>query len=78
MNFCTNRCYSYGLTIFTVSIYNQNDIVEGLKKSEFKELLSLPTKESYFVFNKFLYKQTDGIAMGSPLGPTLANAFLGF
>ena len=43
---------------------------------EFKELLFLATKESYFIFNWKLYKQVDGIAMGSPLGPTLANAFL--
>ena len=47
-----------------------------MKKSEFKDLLSLATKESYFVFNNILYKQIDGVAMGSPLGPSLANAFL--
>ena len=28
------------------------------------------------IFNEQLYKQFDGVAMGSPLGPTLANAFL--
>ena len=50
--------------------------IVGLSKIEFKELLSLATKESYFVFNGQLYKQVDGVAMGSPLGPTLANAFL--
>ena len=31
---------------------------------------------SYFIFNNILYKQIDGVAMGSPLGPSLANAFL--
>ena len=49
-----------------------------MNKSEFKELLSLATKESYFIFNELLYKQIDGVAIGSPLGPTLANAFLCF
>ena len=48
----------------------------GLSKIEFKELLSLATKNSYFIFNRQLYKQVDGVAMGSPLGPTLANGFL--
>ena len=38
----------------------------------------LATKESYFIFNKVLYKQKDGVVMGSPLGPTSANAFLCF
>ena len=35
-------------------------------------------KESYFIVNEILYKQTDGVSMVSPLGPTLANAFLCF
>ena len=46
------------------------------KKSEFKYLLSLATKEIYFIFNNILYKQIDGVAIGSPLGSSLANAFL--
>ena len=38
--------------------------------------MSLATKEPYLIFNNILYKQIDGVAMGSPLGPSLANAFL--
>ena len=34
------------------------------------------SKESFFVFDKTFYKQFDGGAMGSPLGPTLATTFL--
>ena len=66
------------INICTESIFNESDTVVRLNKSEFKELLSLATKESYFIFNELLYKQIDGVAMGSPLGPTLANAFLCF
>ena len=46
-----------------------------LSKIEFKELLLLATKESYFTFIGKLYKQVNGVAMGWPLGPTLAEAF---
>ena len=52
------------INISTESIHDQNDSIEGLNKSEFKELLSLATKESYFIFNEILFKQIDGVAMG--------------
>ena len=29
-------------------------------------------------FNNIMYKQTDGVAMRSPLGPALANMFVGY
>ena len=47
-----------------------------MKKGEFKDLLSLATKELYFISNDISYKQIDGVAMGFPLGTSLANAFL--
>ena len=50
------------------TLFENIERVEGLSKKEFKETLSLPTKESYFIFNGKL----DGVTMG----PTLANAFL--
>ena len=59
-------------------LFENTDTVEGFKKSELKQLLCLATKESYFIFNGLLYKQVDGAAMGSPLGPSLANAFLSY
>ena len=31
-----------------------------------------------FLFDNVMYKQIDGVAMGSPLGPILANVFLGY
>ena len=30
------------------------------------------------MFDNDYYQQIDGVAMGSPLGPTLANAFLSY
>ena len=54
----------------------RRNLVKGLNKQEFRSLLELATKESLFLFDKNYYSQTDGVAMGSPLGPTLANIFL--
>ena len=47
-----------------------------LYKSELYYLLKLATSESSFIFDNILYKQIDGVAMSSPLGTSLANAFL--
>jgi len=33
-------------------------------------------KDQLFIFNGQLYEQTDGVVMGSPLGPLLANVFM--
>ena len=35
---------------------------------------TLPTKERHFTFDGRYYEQTDFEAMGSPVGPLLANA----
>ena len=43
---------------------------------DFRKLLELATLDNYFLFNDTIYNQVDGVAMGSPLGPTLANAFM--
>ena len=59
-------------------LFESTDTVEGFTKSELKQLLCLATRESYFIFNGLLYKQTDGVSMGSPLGLSLANAFLSY
>jgi len=52
--------------------------VNGLTKAQITALLKLATKQSFFLFNNNFYIQKDGVAMGNPLGPTLANAFLCF
>ena len=39
-------------------------------------MLSLTIKESIILFDMAFYTQIDGVAMGFPLCPSLANAFL--
>ena len=72
----TNIPLEETIEIYTNELFKESETVEGLSKTEFKELLSLATKDSHFIFDGTLCKQIDGVPMGSPLGPTLANAFL--
>lgn len=48
----------------------------GFTRNDFKTLLKLAVEDAYFTFDSKLYKQIDGMAMGSPLGPLFANIFL--
>ena len=57
-------------------LFTNNDTVHNFIKEDFKELLKFAVYESFFTFDNEYYSQLDGVAMGSPLGPTLANAFL--
>ena len=59
-------------------LFRDNPIIDGLSKAEFEQLLTIATTESFILFNGCYYKQKDGVAMGSPLGPTLANIFLSY
>ena len=47
-----------------------------ISKSELKDLFEFATRESHFLFDGNFYDQIDGVAMGSPLGPVLANLFM--
>ena len=41
-----------------------------------KDLITLCTNNVRFTFNNEIYQQSDGIAMGSPLGPVLAGIIM--
>ena len=74
----TNIPLDETINICVDRLYTRKKKVKGLLKRHFKELLMLATKSSCFLFNGVYYSQLDGVAMGSPLGPTLANLFLAY
>jgi hypothetical protein len=47
-----------------------------LERSELANLLNLAVKNQLFQLDGKLYRQGDGVAMGSPLGPLIANTFM--
>ena len=40
--------------------------------------VKIVTSETHFIFNNEIYNQIDGVSMGSPLAPILANLFMGY
>ena len=47
-----------------------------LKRSELTTLLNLAVKNQLFQLDGQLYERVDGVGMGSPLGPLMANVFM--
>ena len=56
-------------------IFNHNPNLNVTKK-ELKKLFIFATSQTLFTFNSKFYNQIDGVAMGSPLAPVLANIFI--
>ena len=72
----TNIPLDETINIVTQKVFATQSKVNGLSRTDFRRLLTLSTKGTVFYFNGRYYRQKDGVAMGSPLGPALANAFL--
>ena len=56
-------------------LFENINTFEGFTKSQLKQLLYLATKESYYIFNSLIYKQTGGKTNESHLGLSFANTF---
>ena len=60
------------------TLYRDEDVAPPTVPEELlKKLLFKAMSEVDFSFDGQLYQQADGVAMGSPLGPILANIFVG-
>ena len=66
INICADMLYQIYLT--------PTDIPEV----GFVELMKFATASVKFSFNNIMYRQVDGISMGSAFGPTMAKIFVGF
>ena len=60
-----------------ILFYDRTNI-DGITKDYFHDLLTICMSESLVLFDGEYYNQIDGVAMGSPLGPTFTNVFLCF
>ena len=74
-SFITNVPLDRTINIILKRIYDDNELRISISRNEVKELLLLCTEKVQFTFNGKIYMQVDGVAMGSPLGPVLADIF---
>ena len=64
--------------ICATALFEDGLNTSDLNEDGFRQLMKISTTSVEFLFNKNIYCQVDGVAMGSPLGPTLANIFVGY
>ena len=65
-----------------VLLYNKVPIEEAIKiiinitNDERTNMVRIYLKYTYFTFQNEFYEQTDGVAMGSPMSPIVANIYM--
>ena len=64
------------IKIILKRIYEDKLITTTSKKRTMKKLITDVCKKTASSFNDNVYKQTDGVSMGSSLGPVIANIFM--
>ena len=75
----TNIPLQETLQICLDTLYRDNDVAKpSMPEKLLKTLLLKATTQVDFSFGEVMYRQVDGVAMGSPLGPVLANIFMGY
>ena len=74
----TNVSLDETINIIIYKLFRNSTHFLGFSLIQFKKLLCFAVKNCHFLFNGNVYEQTDGVAMGSPLGPLFSNIFLSF
>ena len=64
------------IEIILQKLFSDAPTFNSFDKQNFRKLLELSVLDTYFIFDETVYKQCDGMAMGSPLGPSFANIFM--
>ena len=60
------------------ALYRDHLDCPPIREDTFRELMLIATRGVEFSFNNQMYMQLDDVVIGSPLGPALANIFVGF
>ena len=74
----TNVPLAETIQICADALYSSKHPPAPFPRQIFVELMEMATSSVKFSFNNIMHRQIDGVAMGSPLGPALANIFVGY
>ena len=73
----TNIPLQETIDIAMIFIFSHNGNL-NITRKELKKIFLFATSQTHFIFDSKFYNQIDGLAMGSPLAPALANIVMGF
>ena len=71
-----NYLLNEAIDICIDDLFCDTNTIHNLDRNNMRERLTLAAYESFFIINQVMYRQIDGVAIGSQLGPILANTFL--
>ena len=55
------------------NLFEDTNYIDSLSKDSFCEILTVTVTDFFILCDNEYYKQHDGVAIGSPLGPTFTN-----
>ena len=74
----TNLTLDETIKFCSEALYDKSNSQQVITNDVFVELMKSTTSSVEFSFNKSMCKETDGVAVGSPLGLALTNIFVGY
>ncbi|CAF2534635.1 unnamed protein product [Rotaria sp. Silwood2] len=72
----TNVSVDETINIILKELYETRPVPPTIERNDLKKLLTFATTKSHFLFDGKIYDQIDGVSMGSPLAPLVAEIFL--
>ena len=72
----TNVPLNRTIKIILKTVYQEQLLATNLRKSTLKKLIKDTCMKTAFFYNNKVYKQIDGVSMGSSLGSVLANVIM--
>ena len=72
----TNVPLEKTINIILKAVYVEKVINNTIKRNTMRKLIKGTCKKTAFVFGNEIYKTIDGVSMGSPLAPVLANIIM--